>query len=76
VLRTTSVDPGAAISLRQVYKPSSKFNVVSGGQPQSGCKYAVSAQAVTAGVNIVGLSQEAPVGGTILDIYNLEGFNQ
>lgn len=76
VLRTTSLGPGEAIGLRQVYKPSSKFTVISGGQPQSGCKYAVSATAITPGVNIVGLAQEASISGTTLDIYNLEGFNQ
>jgi hypothetical protein len=77
VLRTISVDPGEAVSLRQVYIQSNKFTVQSGGLPQSGCKYSVSATAVTAGATIVGLGQEAPLSeGKPLDIFNLEGFNQ
>ena len=76
VLRTISLAPGAAVSLRQVFNPSSKFTVQSGGLPQSGCKYSVSATAITGGAVIVGLGQEATVSGTTLDIFNLEGFNQ
>lgn len=76
VIRTISIDPGEAVSVRQAYKGSPNWSAISGGLPQANNRYAVTAEADNASAVIVGLAQEATVSGTALDVYNLEGFNQ
>jgi hypothetical protein len=78
VLETIELVPGQAVILRQAYNCNSNpnYTAISGGCPNQGDKYAVTAVATDAAGAIVGLAQEASVSGNILDIYNVEGFNQ
>ncbi|HIP72900.1 MAG TPA: hypothetical protein EYH05_16090 [Anaerolineae bacterium] len=77
VLRTVNISPGQSITLRNVAGGDPDIaNVISGGLPSSGAKYAVTAVADVAGAKIVGIAQEATATGTLLDIQNYGGTNQ
>jgi hypothetical protein len=78
VLETITLQPGQAVILRTTYNGASNpnYSAISGGYPTEFEKYAVTITANNAAGQLVGLAQEATLSGTVLDIYNVEGFNQ
>jgi hypothetical protein len=78
-IQTIDLAAGQAVTLRQVYTGAhlgTRYTLPLGQTLPPAQKYAVTATAVQAGARIVGMSQEATLSGTRLDIKNYEGFNQ